>query len=148
MIVYKISLNMSGENFTPKVIEKLVNNKLYVESIYEIGDITLRLGSGREIIAKTNAIGIQHKDLIAIDNEKLIEFEKTFVDFLQKNCNEIEKANVDDIDIDIDIYTSNDICSLSIFDKNQLKILTDCTVSINLTYYRMKKKKIKEIWEV
>lgn len=147
MIVYKISLDMSGSNFRPKVAKKLISNNLYAASLLEVGD-TWELGNGKQIIAKTNSIGIQHKELIAVNNEEVVEYEKAFVDFLQKNYKKLKEAKVDDINVDIDIYTSDDICSISIFDKNQLKTLTNCNASINLTYYRMKKKKIKEIWDI
>ena len=147
MIIYKISLGIAGSIFNPKIIKLFVKDKLYIESLLEIGDFW-RLGNGKKIISKTNSIGIQHKDLIAKNNEELVIFEKIFVNFLYQNCNEIKKAGADSIEIDYNIYTSENICSLSIFNTSQLKILTNCDISINLTYYKMKKKKIKEIWDI
>lgn len=95
----------------------------------------------KKLIAKEGECQIiKNKDMGIAGN--LVQYEAWYVDFLKTNYETIKKAEVDDIQLWIDLYMTKSPHGYEVFNKEQLSALGKMNVSIPITIHIMSKKEI------
>lgn len=140
MVVFKISMELFGDNFDPDILIK--ENEQCLGKVIDIihsKDIKNKRGEtygfGSMTIEHINKYGF---------SDNLIEYEQWFISCLEDNKSLFEKANIENIWLVIDVYYV-DFCSIEVFDKNSLKRLSKFNISIPMNVYKVSKKEIYEM---
>lgn len=141
-MVFKYSLTVSGDDFYPeKVISKL-DSTFIVDSYFSPND--QKFSDSNE---KYDYGGIFFWHPCKYSTEdKIADYEKGFIDFLEKNYKLFADSGGNTIDIYLEIYYGGDQCNFEIFSKALLNRLAVYNVSLPISVYVLKEEVLQE-WE-
>lgn len=133
MLIFKIILTISGDNFFPSRVIPFINNK-YVPESFQDADGNLTHG----------VIFYMHPKLFGIQGEG-VNYEEWFVELLEKNSEIFRKYGAEDIDLFIEVYYSDDQCNFEIFNREMLKRMSNFNVAIPVSVYHISEKEILDL---
>jgi hypothetical protein len=130
VLVFKITLAISGDDFFPSKLIQSVSNKYVAESFHDAdGDLT------------HGVIFYMHPQLFGIQGEG-VDYEEWFVELLEKNFEAFKKYGAEDIELFIEVYYSDDQCNFEIFNKSMLKRMGNFHISIPISVYHLSEKEV------
>ncbi|ASS50305.1 MAG: hypothetical protein A3D31_12115 [Candidatus Fluviicola riflensis] len=142
MVIYKITLDLFGDNFSPnKILDQIELNPLIVDSS-ERGD---KIWPGQDEEIDFGKISVLNPCTYGLQHDNW-EYEEWYVQFIEKNHTLLKLHGVDEIHFFIDVFYSGDQCNIEVFNKEIFKRLNKhITFSIPLSVYHLKQKEIKEM---
>lgn len=130
MLIFKITLTISGDKFFPSKLIPFISNRYVPESFHDAdGDFT------------HGVIYYMHPQLFGIQGEG-VNYEEWFVELLEENFEVFHKYGAEDIDLFIEVYYSDDQCNFEIFNKAMLKRMGNFNVAIPVSVYHISEKEI------
>jgi hypothetical protein len=130
MLVFKITLAISGDKFLPSRLIPFVCNKYVPESFHDAdGDLT------------HGVIFYMHPQLFGIQGHG-VDYEEWFVELLEKNFQVFHKHGAEDFALFIEVYYSDDQCNFEIFNKSLLKRMRNYNISIPISVYHLSEKEV------
>lgn len=141
-MIYKYSISISGDEFHPEKIIKEIQGNFTVDSYFNPTDkkpinISEDYGYG--------SMSFGHPNKNSTEGE-IIDYEKSFVEFIEKNYALFVKNGVNEFEIFLEIYFDGGQCNFEIFNKELLKKLGDIGVSLPISVYILKNEEIQK-WE-
>ena len=146
--VYSYGISIFGDNFYPQNILKKIQGNLIIDDDYFCPTDIRKSWSG--IIYDDNdfygygCMGFSHPLRQAIGNY-MLQYEKDFVEFIEKNYQLFKENGVDDIRIFMEVFYEGQ-CNFEIFNKKLLKRLAKYNVSLPISVYAFPKRKMQK-WE-
>lgn len=138
MWIYRISLDLYGDDFSPREFIKDITDSFIVFNSNEPDDKNDKdpngiYGFGSISILSPHRYGLQYETE---------EYEKWYFDFIDKYEYEIKKHNVSEINFFIDIFHSNGQLNTEIFSRDKLKKIAKYDIAIPFSYYKITKEQI------
>jgi len=141
MLIFKITINISGDNLKPNKIFSLIEGNCIIASSYEKGDKILK---NSKRIYEFGVISFWHPKKFGKQGEG-IGYEKWFVDFIEQNYNIFIEYGCEDISLYIEVYNIiNEQCNFEIFNKEMLKTLCNYNVSLPISIYQLNESEFNE----
>ena len=134
MLIFKITLSISGDRFCPTEALPFIPNKYVPESFHDADDLT------------HGAIFYMHPQLFGILGEG-VYYEDWFVELLERNFEVFNKYGAEDIELFIEVYYSADQCNFEIFNKAMLKRMSKFNVSYPISVYHLPENEIVNLLE-
>lgn len=141
-MIYKYDFSISGGTFYPEKIISKIKGNFIVESCFSPID---KKSHNKEEEYGYGGISFWHPQKFSTE-DSVIEYEKAFIEFIEKNYNTFIESGVDDLQIFIEIYFDGGQCNFEIFNRGLLKKLTNFGVSLPISVYVLKEEDIKK-WE-
>jgi hypothetical protein len=130
MLIFKITLVISGYRFFPSRAIPFINTKYVPESFHDAeGDLT------------HGVIFYMHPQLFGFQGEGVI-YEEWFVELLEKNFEVFHKHGAEEIELFVEVYYSDDQCNFEILDKALLKRMSKFNVSYPVSVYHLSENEI------
>jgi hypothetical protein len=133
MWTIRISLDLYGDNFSPKRFLGQLPNSFIVWNSHEATDLkwtnkteTYEFGS-LSILAPTK-IGIP---------EELMEYENWYIDFIELHKDLMDKNGVTEINLFIDVFHSGGQCNWEIFSRDGLRKIGRHGIAIPISFYSL-----------
>lgn len=139
-MIYKYEFSISGDNFDPEQLVKIVNDQFIIDSYFTSSD---RKSNGEKY--GFGNMSFLHPLKYATEFE-VRDYEKSFVDFVERNYSIFKKYGGDDFQFFIEIYYDGVQCNFEIFDKELLRKLGSMGVSLPVSVYSLEVKEILK-WE-
>ncbi|MDR1544788.1 MAG: hypothetical protein LBS50_10375 [Prevotellaceae bacterium] len=142
-IVYSYDILIFGDNFYPKNILQKIQGDFIIDDDYHCPDDNRfgdddKYGYGSMIISHPLQWTV---------GKHIIQYEKDFIEFIEKNYKLFKENGVDDIRIFMEVfYDKGGQCNFEIFNKTLLKRLAKYNVSLPISVYTLSKREIKK-WE-
>jgi len=141
-MIYKYSFSISGVSFYPETILENIQGDFVIDSYFKPSDkkpinISEEYGYG--------GISFWHPQKFSTEDE-IIKYEKSFIEFIEKNYSLFFDNGANDLEIFIEIYFDGGQCNFEIFNKNFLKKLGKFGVSLPISVYVLKNDEIQK-WE-
>lgn len=141
-MIFKYSFSISGDDFYPGKIISKIQGDFVVESYFNPTDIR---AFGLPGAYGYGGISFWHPQKFSTE-ENIIEYEKGFIEFIEKNYQFFTENGVDDLQIFIEIYFDGGQCNFEVFNKELLKKLSNFGVSLPISLYVLKDEEIEK-WE-
>lgn len=141
MLIFKITLNASGQKLKPKNLVEAIDNKFIVAELNNPGD-KFRINSDK--IYDFGSISIWNPKKFGFQGEG-VGYEEWFVNFIEKNYSKFITFGVEDITLFIEVYYSGGQCNFEIFTKDLLKRLMIFDVSLPISIYLLTEAEIQEL---
>jgi len=145
-MIYKITLSVSGDHFWPETVMDRFDGDFIVMSHHSPTDIKFKTRDGTY---GYGGILFWHPKEFAVD-ERVVEYEKAFVDFIERNYSLFIENKAEDfemyIEMYIEIYYDGGQCNFEIFNKEILRKLANFGVSIPVSVYQLEENKFNE-WQ-
>jgi len=130
MLIFKITLTISGDRFFPTEAIPFITGKYVPESFHDAdGDLT------------HGAIFYMHPQLFGMQG-KGVNYEEWFVELLEMNFEVFDKHGAQDIELFIEVYYSDDQCNFEIFNKTMLKRMNRFNISYPVSVYHLSENQI------
>ena len=149
IMIYKITLSVSGDNFCPSKIESDLLGNFEVVDCFNPSDKILE---DTEQSYEYGGISIWHPKKFTLQ-EHILEYETFFVQFSNQNYQTLMENGATELKIYYEIYHKDEHCNFEVLNPASLKKLTSFNVSIPISIYRLKKKEfhnwskeIKSVW--
>ncbi len=139
-MVFKITLDIEGEKLNPdKLMGKLSDELVIVES-FKPTDTFVKKGKVEQY--GFGGMYMMHPNRICYDGDDVEQYEETVIQFLNKNHRIITKNGGSDFCISYEVYFSGDNFSIGLFNRDQLKIISNCNATLSFNGYQMSEEKI------
>lgn len=132
MLIFKLTLTISGDKFFPSKVIHFVNKKYVHESCRDAED------------SNHGVIYFMHPQLFGRQGEG-ISYEEWFVKLLEENFEVFRKYGAEDIDLFMEIYYSGDQCNFEVFDRKMLKRISNFNVAIPISIYHLSDNEIFQL---
>ena len=142
MLIYKITLTLSGDNFFPSDILSKLTGVLNIVGYHSPTD--------KNEYDKNDygfgAIFFMHPKIFTISGEGT-QYEEDFIDFFEKYNSLFIKSGADELDFFTEIYYSGEQCNFEIFDRKLLSRINKLqnNIALPVSVYHLKEKEIKEL---
>lgn len=150
-MIYKYFFSVSGDNLYPEQILDKIQGDFIVDSYYSPTDKKFDNNSDDY---QYGGISFWHPNKFSIE-DNVVEYERCFIEFIEKNYLLFTKNGADEFQIFIEIYYSGDQCNFEIFNKFLLKKLSIFEVSIPISVFILAEEELQEweneiklIWEI
>jgi len=143
MVGYRLSLSISGDNFTPELLKSHIPNGFYIGQIVEKGEVTQISPNHNKRVATYSAAYIYSQIDLAVEAEQILNVEKQFIDFLKNEYKFIQSICGKDIILNYDVYFSDTYFNMVVFNTKQLEVLSNYNVNIALSAMQMSEEDIK-----
>lgn len=141
-MIYKYDFSVFGNTFYPEKILNKIEGDFIIDTYFSPKD---KKFSNTSEEYGYGGISFWHPQKFATE-AKIVDYEKAFVDFIEKNDKLFKENGVDDLQIFMEIYYNGSQCNFEIFNKDLLKKLTKYKVSFPVSVYLLGEKEIQE-WE-
>jgi hypothetical protein len=133
MWTIRISLDLSGDSFSPKIFLGQLTDSLIVFNSNEATDLktnkTGEYGFGSLSILAPTKIGIPGQ---------LTTYENWYIDFIERHKALMDKNGVTEINLFIDVFHSGGQCNWEIFSREGLKKIGQYGIAIPISFYSLK----------
>jgi hypothetical protein len=139
-MIYKYNFSISGDTFYPEKIINEIQGSFIIDSYFNPTDKKFdsnEYGYG--------GMSFWHSKKFSTE-DRILEYEKGFVEFIENNNNLFIKNGVSDVEIFMEIYYDGGQCNFEIFNKELLKKIINFDVSIPVSIYVLNDKEI-QAWE-
>jgi hypothetical protein len=140
MLLLRISLDLQGDNFSPKGLLSQLKEPFIIFSSNEPSDYK---DSNNKDQYEFGSISILHPKKIGIEFE-LEDYQEWYVNLIEKNYEKFKTLGVKDISLFVDVFY-NDQCNFEIFNKNLLKRISDYSISIPISVYNLNKDQLIDL---
>jgi hypothetical protein len=143
MLLIKITLTVSGDQFIPKMHQFVSTKKWNIISSNNPKDIQTfnkkEFGYG--------SISFMHPNIF-VKLGSSAQYEEDFIEFFEKNHALFLELGAEDFDFFTEIYYSGSQCNFEIFDRSMLVRLYKLqkNIAFPISIYHLKKDKIRELW--
>jgi hypothetical protein len=133
MLIFKITLTISGDRFFPSKAIPYIDRKYILESFQDAEkDLT------------HGVIFYMHPHLFGIEGNGT-DYEEWFVKLLEENFDILHKHGAEEINLFTEVYYSDDQCNFEILDREMLKRIRKFNVAYPVSVYRLSEKEILNI---
>lgn len=134
MLVFKITLDITGDNLYPdELIHKLSDELIMLPNRgFKPTDTLKYRGNGEQY--GFGCMYLMHPKRICPAGKELVEYEKTIIQFLEKNYQIIRENGGTDLTVSYNVYSSNDTYTIGLFDRDLLKVITRCNADISFCH--------------
>jgi hypothetical protein len=139
-MIIEISIDLFGDNFSPKKFLDCIENDFEIISSVEPNDANECDKSG---VYGFGSISILNPMKYGVGSEQL-KYENWYIDFIEKNYSLFIDNGVTDIRLFWNVYYFNQ-CNFEIFDKDMLQNLSKYLISIPVSVYRLSESEIIEM---
>ena len=141
-MIFKYRFSVEGDNFYPELILNNIQGDFVVDSYFNPTD--------KKVDNKPDEYGygsfsFWHKNKFSTEDD-IAEYEKDFIEFIEKNHSLFVENRATDFEIFIEIYFDGGQCNFEIFTKQLLKKIGDFKVSLPISVYLLKNEEIQR-WE-
>jgi hypothetical protein len=141
-MIFKYDLTVSGDNFYPDKILSEIQGDFMVDSCFnptdkKFIDNSVEYGYG--------GISFWHPQKFSTE-DRIENYEKEFIEFIEKNYTLFVKNGVNGFVIFIEIYFDGGQCNFEIFNTELLKKLGTFGISLPISIYVLKTEEIQK-WE-
>ena len=143
MWIYRITLELQGDDFSPrKFLENITDslvifNKIEPEDFIETNP-AIKNGFGFLSVISPQKYGLQYET---------DEYEKWYLDFLEKNAALIRAHGIKEINLFVDFYHTQGQLNAEIFSRETLKKLVEFNIAIPFSYYNLTRDQISKMLE-
>ncbi len=141
-MIYKYSISISGDDFHPEKIIEEIQGDFVVNTFFNPTDKKL-INISEEYGYGSMSFWHPYKNST---EDKIIEYEKSFVEFIDENYTLFVKNGVNEFEIFIEIYFDGGQCNFEIFNKELLKKFGVLGVSLPISVYVLTSEEIQK-WE-
>ncbi len=139
-MIIRISLDLYGENFSPKEFQKKIDTSFVVFTSNEANDFNevnedKNYGFGSLSILNPLIYGI---------NDELLKYQNWYVDFIEKYNEVIINHEVTEVRLFWEVFFTEQ-CNFEIFDSSSLIILAKHKISIPISVYKITLDEMKEM---
>ncbi len=139
MLIIRTLLDLSGDDFSPIKLMEEIRDPVLVFHTFEATDYN----DGLKENYGFGSISILHPQKIGLQYE-LEQYEKWYVEFIEKYHETFLKHGVQEINLFIDAFYSLQ-CNFEIFDKALLRRITKYDISIPVSVVQLSSGEIREI---
>jgi len=143
MIIYRITLDITGDNLSPDVLISELSKELEVVNSFKSTD--LKRGLTEEY--GFGGIFYGHPQIYCMSGSNVEQYENHIIQYLKKNYQKIIENGGTDISVSYDIYFTGDNFMTGILDKEMLKTIGDCNTSLSLSVYQMTEEELQELFK-
>ena len=141
-MIYKYNFSISGDDFYPEKNLSKIEGDFITDSLFHPND---KKFDNRPDEYGYRGMSFWHPKKFSTENE-ILEYEKSFINFINKNYSLFFENGVDNLQIFIEIYFDGGQCNFEVFDKEALKIISYFNVSLPISIYVLTDKEIQK-WE-
>lgn len=143
MLIFKITLSISGDNFFPNKIISSLSKKLNIIDFFNPTDEKEQKNGGK---FGYGLMSFMHPKIFGHLGEGL-EYEEEFIKFFEINYDLFEKYGVKDFVFFIEIYYSGEQCNFEIFNDSMLFRLMKGIgkISMPVSVYHLEQKEIEKL---
>lgn len=141
MWIIRISLDLTGDKFSPKELMKELTDDVHIFYSNEPEDINDRdqngiFGFGSLTILCPQIYGLQYK---------MTDYENWYLDFIDNNKKLLDKNGVTEMSIYIEVFDNGGQLNFEIFSRELLKKIGQYNIAIPISYYRLTTEQIIEM---
>ncbi len=141
-MIYKYTLSIAGDNFYPEKIVNKLQGDFIIDSFFSPKDKKFNNSLDEY---DYGGISFCHPKKSSTE-DKIIDYESDFVDFIEKNYLFFIENNVKDFEIFIEIYYRGGQCNFEIFNKKKIQRFGRIGMSLPVSVYCLNSEYIKK-WE-
>lgn len=141
-MIFKYYFSISGDNFYPDRIIDNIEGSFLVASYFKPSD---KKFADKSDEYDYGGMSFWHPKKFST-RDSIIEYDESFIEFIEKNYSLFIANDVTDLQIFIEIYFDGGQCNFEIFDKVLLKKLANFDVSLPISVYVLKEEELQE-WE-
>ncbi len=132
MLISRITIMLFGDVFSPKLLFDKLSKEVFISSFHEPSDF---IEGEKENTYNYGYAGLCNPQKIGIQYE-LEEYQKWYIDFLVNNHKTMMDVGVEEIRFFIEIFYTKQ-CNFEIFNKEDLKVISNYNVSLPLSVYNV-----------
>ena len=141
MWIIRISLDLTGDKFSPKELLKALTDNVHIFYSNEPDDINERdpngiFGFGSLTILCPKIYGLQYQ---------MTAYENWYLDFIDNNKNLLDKNGVTEMSLYIEVFDNGGQLNFEIFSRELLKKVGQYDIAIPISYYRLTTEQIIEM---
>lgn len=140
MIVFKITLDIEGENLFPDKLLSKLSEELILSESFSPNDTYIKKGKTEKY--DFGGMYLMHPKKICFSGDQLENYENTIIQYLKKNYQILTENGGSEICISYEVYFSGDNFNIGLFNQNNLKIISNCNATISFSGYQMSEEKI------
>jgi hypothetical protein len=141
-MIYKYSLSISGEDFYPEKVLEKVQGSFVICSNFKPTDKKFTNSSDEY---GYGGMSFWHPNKYSTE-EQIIDYERGFIEFIEKNLNLFTENGAYEFEILIEIYFDGGQCNFEIFNNELLKKIGEFGISLPISVYVLKDEEIQK-WE-
>lgn len=141
-MIYKLSLSTIGENMWPEKLFGKLTYDLKVKSYFNPND---KKSDNNNDVYGFGSVTFWHPDDFATD-ERLSEFENTFVKFILENHGLLIENGMEYINLFYEVYFDGGQCNFEVLDNELRQKIASLNIYLPISIYLLKEKEYKE-WE-
>lgn len=141
-MIFKYNFSVFGDTFYPESIIQEVKGDFIIDSFFKPTDKKFEESSDEY---GYGGISFWHPQKFSTE-DKIENYEKEFVDFIEINYSLFIKNGVKEFEIYIEIYFDGEQCNFEIFNKDIMNKLGNIGVSLPTSIYVLKSEEIQK-WE-
>ena len=136
MLIFKITITLKGENFSPQMFTDFDDNFIVIDR-NETNDLIWENRTNRYDFG---SITIISKSVFILKNE-LTLYEKKIADFFRVHIESLRSHGLSEINYNLDIFYS-DFCSFELSNSENYSFYGEVLFSIPINVYKIKEKEI------
>lgn len=143
MWIIRISLDLTGDKFSPNKLLKELTDQVHIFSSNEPDDKNEYdpngiFGFGSLTVLCPKIYGLQYE---------MTDYENWYFDFIDKNKTLLDKNGTTEISLYIEVFDDGGQLNFEIFSRELLKKVGQHNIAIPISYYRLTTKQIIEMLE-
>jgi hypothetical protein len=141
-MIYKYNFSISGDDFYPEQIFNSIQGDFEINSYFNPKTLIVNAKSGEYGYGN---LAFWHPKKFATEDD-ILEYEKDFVEFIEKNYSLFIDNGVNEFEMFIEIYFDGGQCNFELFNKDFFKKVAKIGVSIPVSIYVLSTDDIQK-WE-